>query len=72
MRLMAESDATLFDGTGPVREVRHTPELALTEALTLEAWIRPEKFPAPGVRIIDKSLAGTQSGYMLDTYPGNS
>jgi len=72
LQLMAESDATLFDGTGPVREVRHAPALALTEALTLEAWIRPEKFPGPGVRIIDKSQAGTQSGYMLDTYPDNS
>ena len=30
LQLMAESDANLFDGGGPVREARHTPMLDLT------------------------------------------
>jgi alpha-L-fucosidase 2 len=70
--LMAETDATQFEGAGAVREVRHTLQLDLTQALTLEAWIKPEAFPQAGARIFDKTQAGTQNGYMLDTFPGNS
>jgi alpha-L-fucosidase 2 len=70
--LLANIDATKFDGAGQTPEVRDTPALNLAEALSLEAWIYPEAFPQPGVRIIDKSREGTQSGYMLDTFPGNS
>jgi alpha-L-fucosidase 2 len=68
----AESLATRFDGTGGILEVRSTAALELRDELTLEAWIRPEPFAPPGVRLIDKSQAGSQNGYMLDTFPGNS
>lgn len=61
-----------FDGTGTTPEVRSTPLLDLQDELTLEAWVRPQRFGEPGVRLIDKSPAGAQTGYMLDTYPGNS
>jgi alpha-L-fucosidase 2 len=61
-----------FTGTGQILEAEDRPELDLVDAVTLEAWIRPETYPRPGVRIIDKSPAGAQTGYMLDTYPGNS
>jgi alpha-L-fucosidase 2 len=70
--LRAETEPLKFDGTGPVPEARNVPALDLTTAVTLEAWIKPEAFPQPGARIIDKTQAGTQSGYMLDTFPGNS
>lgn len=46
--------------------------LDLTDAFSLEAWVRPEALPAEGMRIVDKSPVGAQSGYMLDTYPGGS
>jgi alpha-L-fucosidase 2 len=46
----------------------HCRALDLTDAVTLEAWIRPERFGGGGARIIDKDDAA----YMLDTYPGNS
>lgn len=48
------------------------PELDLTDAVTLEAWVKPEAMSSAGGRILDKSSPGTQLGYMLDTHPGNS
>ncbi len=42
------------------------------EGLTLAAWIRPEAFPASGMRIIDKCPTTSAQGYLLDTYPGDS
>ena len=61
-----------LDGTEELLEVKHCPALDLEDAVTLEAWIRPAKHPPQGARIIDKSAAGTSSGYNLDLYPGNS
>ncbi len=48
------------------------PALDLTEEVTLEAWVRAEPMAKGGGRILDKSETGTQRGYMLDTFPGNS
>ncbi len=53
-------------------EVDDDPALDLTEACTLEAWVRPEALPQGGGRIIDKATAGVGEAYMLDTFPGNS
>lgn len=60
-----------FDGAGYL-EARHEPKLDLTEAVTIEAWVRPDALPQGGGRILDKSHAGDSDGYLLDTYPGNS
>jgi hypothetical protein len=60
-----------LDGSGYLEIAPH-PALDLTEACTLEAWIRPEELPHGGGRIIDKSQVGTSNGYLLDTYPGSS
>jgi alpha-L-fucosidase 2 len=68
----ALGETTRFDGTGGMMEVRPGPALDFRNELTLEAWICPERFDQPGVRLIDKSQAGAQDGYMLDTFPGNS
>jgi alpha-L-fucosidase 2 len=46
--------------------------LNLTDEVTLEAWVKADRMPQGGGRIVDKSVPGTQIGYMLDTYPGNS
>ena len=43
-----------------------------TGTLTIEAWIRPEKMPRHGGRIVDKVTPGKDDGFLLDTYPGNS
>ncbi len=58
--------------TSAIYEVPDCPELALREEVTLEAWIRPRRLPRGGGRILDKSVPGTNRGFMLDTYPGNS
>jgi alpha-L-fucosidase 2 len=69
----AESLAGLaFDRGGQILEVNSCRALELRDAVTLEAWIKPAQFDQPGVRLIDKSPAGAQSAYMLDTFPGNS
>ncbi|MCZ7635676.1 MAG: LamG domain-containing protein [Verrucomicrobia bacterium] len=61
--------AIRLDGTGYV-EVAPQPALDFTEAGTFAAWIRPESFPAGGMRILDKSEVGTSNGFLLDTHPG--
>ena len=61
-----------LEGGGGIIEARSVTALELRDEITLEAWIRPESYSQPGVRIIDKSEAGSESGYMLDTFPGNS
>jgi len=53
-------------------ETPHTPALDLTEAVTMAAWLRPNRLPPGGARILDKTHAGDSDGYLLDTYPGNS
>ncbi len=53
-------------------EVESAPRLNATQAVTLAAWIAPDKLGHGGARILDKSRAGTANGYLLDTYPGNS
>ncbi|MCC7492876.1 MAG: glycoside hydrolase N-terminal domain-containing protein [Fimbriimonadaceae bacterium] len=48
------------------------PLLALSSEVTLEAWVRAGKLPAAGARILDRHAPGTDDGYLLDTYPGDS
>lgn len=53
--------------------IPHRNELNCLDGVTLEAWIRPEsRILMSGARIIDKSPVGGSTGYLLDTYPGNS
>jgi len=60
-----------LDGGGHV-EVPHSAALDCAGGLTLEAWIRPLRFPASGMRIIDKTPVGVATAYGLDTHPGDS
>jgi hypothetical protein len=66
-----ESNTIRLTGRGWL-EIPNDPRLTLTKSCTLAAWIAPEQLPSGGARIIDKSLAGTSNGYLLDTYPGRS
>jgi hypothetical protein len=66
-----EGRAIHLSGSGYL-EIKPDAKLNLTTACTLAAWIRPSKQPAGGGRILDKSRAGTDNGYLLDTCPGNS
>ncbi len=62
----------LFDGVSGPCVARHCDAIDLSGSMTLEAWIKPRALGRQGARIIDKGTAGTQSGYLLDTFPGNS
>ena len=68
----AAGEGLALTETSPVYEVRRQPALNLTDEVTLEAWIKPDRMPKRGGRILDKSVPGTNDGYMLDTWPGNS
>ncbi|MGC8744856.1 MAG: glycosyl hydrolase family 95 catalytic domain-containing protein [Verrucomicrobiia bacterium] len=61
-----------FSNRSQIYEAPKTSELDITDEITLEAWIKPERMPQAGGRIIDKLIPGTDTGYLLDTYPGNS
>ena len=52
-------------------EIAPAPELDL-QSFTIYAEVNPESLPPAGVRILDKTIAGTDAGYLLDTYPGGS
>ena len=58
--------------TGGYLEAAPSGGLDLTNGLTIECWIAPDSLSAQGGRIIDKGVAGTGLGYVLDTFPGNS
>jgi len=60
------------DGTERAIQAAHCDTIDLTDSVTLEAWIKPGTMDREGGRIIDKGTSGTQTGYMLDTFPGNS
>ena len=66
------ADGYRFDPNSPLYEAAPGPALDLTDELTLEAWVQADPMTQAGGRILDKSAPGTQFGYMLDTYPGNS
>ncbi len=61
-----------FQKNSPMYEVRSQKALQLTNVVTLEAWVKADRMDQAGGRILDKSAPGTQVGYMLDTWPGNS
>ncbi len=65
-------DVLELDDQSELLQVGHCRELNLANAVSLEAWIKPARLGSGGGRIIDKSQSGTDTGYMLDTYPGNS
>lgn len=67
----ADQSAVVFSGNGHL-QVAHDPRLDPTEALTIEAWVRADAQTPEGGRIFDKGQGGTNNGYILDTYPGNS
>ena len=69
---LGAGDGLKFPQDVPFLETTHCKALDLRDEVTLEAWIKPGRLPQGGARIIDKSVAGTQEGYVLDTFPGNS
>jgi alpha-L-fucosidase 2 len=68
----ADSDGYRLDAKSAIYEAGPDKALDLADEVTLEAWVKADKMPGGGGRILDKSQPGTSDGYMLDTYPGNS
>ena len=66
------ADGLLLSDKGPVYQVASQPALNLTDAVTLEAWVKADAMPSGGGRILDKLVPGTNASYTLDTCPGNS
>ncbi len=56
----------------PVYQVESCAALNLREAVTLEAWVKAGALPQVGARLLDRHQSGTDDGYLLDTFPGNS
>jgi hypothetical protein len=61
-----------LDKSSVTYEVPAQNALDLSDKVTLEAWVKADTMGETGGRILDKSAPGTQLGYMLDTWPGNS
>ena len=53
-------------------EVAHQAAVDLRKAVTLSAWIRPERANTRDGRILDKSRVATNNGFLLDTWPGGN
>ena len=68
----ADTEGLRLSAQGPIYEVPSNPALNLTDAVTLEAWVKADPMPQAGGRILDKLLPGTNNSFTLDTYPGNS
>lgn len=71
-RATAADEGHRIEGDASLYATPADPALDLTDEVTLEAWVRAEPMGKGGGRILDKSEPGTQLGYMLDTFPGNS
>ncbi|HOZ50064.1 MAG TPA: DUF5703 domain-containing protein, partial [Candidatus Hydrogenedentes bacterium] len=67
----AGADGAHLTGEGWV-EAPESGILDLPNGFTITAWVKPERMPDGGGRIVDKCPAGKADGYMVDTYPGNS
>lgn len=66
------ADGFLFTPRSQIYEAPKVKDLELTEEVTLEAWVKANRMSRSGGRIIDKLVPVTDTGYLLDTYPGNS
>ncbi len=69
--LARDGDVSAARFTGGHLEVANDPRLSLPDGFTLEAWIKPDASSGPA-RIFDKLTAGSDDGFLFDTYPGHS
>ncbi len=67
-----QNQALTLNDQAPIYQVKPQKALDLSDEVTLEAWVQADSMTREGGRILDKSLPGTNDGFLLDTYPGNS
>ena len=70
--LPLQSRGLSLDDQAPLYQVKAQPALDLRNEVTLEAWVQADPMSQDGGRILDKSIPGTNDGYLFDTFPGNS
>lgn len=67
------ANGSLYTGAPDgLRTLKGSAEWSFGDGLTVEAWVRPEKMPQRGGRIVDDLTPGQGNGFLLDTHPGNS
>lgn len=74
-RSLAASAQTspLFSGTNLTPQaLSNSASWKFAAGFTVEAWVKPEKLPGSGARIVDKITPGGGDGFLFDTCPGNS
>ena len=70
---VAAAAGLLFTGNVvPPGALKDSAAWDFASGLTVEAWVKPEKLPGGGARIVDKITPGGADGFLLDTCPGNS
>ena len=69
---MPTDDGLRLGDDGPAYQAKSDPALELTDAVTLEAWVKADPMPNGGGRFLDKLIPGTNDSFTQDTYPGNS
>ncbi len=67
-----QSQSLILNDQAPIYQVKPQKALDLSDEVTLEAWVQADEMTREGGRILDKSVPGTNDGYLLDTFPGNS
>ena len=67
----APSADALWTGA-PAGSIADSASWDFAQGFTIEAWLKPEKLPTGGARIVDKITPGGRDGFLFDTYPGNS
>jgi len=72
-KLIAEAPPPLFSASPQVGdELKDLASTDFSGGLTIEVWVKPEKLPPGGGRLVDKTTPGRNDGFLLDTYTGNS
>jgi len=70
---VSDRDGLLFSGTPKLHAVLDgSKDWTFEKGLAIEAWIKPDKLPRGGGRIVDDITPGGSDGFLLDTWPANS
>jgi hypothetical protein len=71
-RVLLSGEPSLLLSTDTPGAVTDSANWGFSEGLTVEAWVKPQKLPDSGARLVDKISVGGSDGFLLDTFPGNS
>ena len=70
---LSDDEGLLFSKVPQIRAAMDDLEDCIfDEGMTIEAWVKPDRLPSGGARLVDRITPGGQDGFLLDTWPGNS